>query len=97
MFGCRAYRTTHARISAASLFGFLGQVSEPRIVGLGGKLAEIELGAIGQGNAGHRLAGRLLGLRDHLADAWFARHTSAMAGAEEIGLCGRLVFVSAGT
>src|SRR5262245_39010796 len=47
MFGCRAYRTTHARISAASLVCFLAQVREPRVVGLGGVgLAEIELGAV---------------------------------------------------
>jgi hypothetical protein len=34
---------------------------------------EVELGAIRRGDAGHRFAGRLLGLLDYLADAWSAR------------------------
>src|SRR5262249_56742522 len=68
-------RPTPARTSAISLLGFLRAefIERPRIFRRGRLgLAEIELGAIWQGDAGQRLAS-FLGLLDHLADALSAR------------------------
>src|SRR5215469_12923008 len=59
--------------SGASLLLRLIEISEPRIfqrAGLG--LAKAQRRAVRRGDAGYGFT-RLLGLRDHLADAWSAR------------------------
>src|SRR5262249_61677121 len=75
-------RPTPARTSAISLLGFLRAefIERPRIFRRGRLgLAEIELGAIWQGDAGQRLAS-FLGLLDHLADALSARLARGLGG-----------------
>src|SRR5262249_2075848 len=81
-------RPTPARTSAASLLGFFGAefIERPRIVRLDRLgLAEIELGAIWQGEAAQRRSS-LLGLLGNLADAWSARLARDLGGrAQGIG------------
>src|SRR5262249_14412969 len=67
--------------SGASLLLRLIEISEPRIfqrAGLG--LAKAQRRAVRRGDAGDSLAGRLLGLLDHLADAWPARLARGLYG-----------------
>src|SRR5262249_12429091 len=59
--------------SGASLLLRLIEISEPRIFQRAGLvLAKAQRHAVRRGDAGYRFT-RLLGLRDHLADAWSAR------------------------